>query len=174
MGAAVMPKSVCLITALCFNDKILKDNTIALMEKEYGPIQFELAPLLFSYTNYYGKEMGSNLQKMYLSFKELVDPAQLSGIKHFTNKLELKTATNGDRNINIDPGYIEIPKLILATTKNFSHRIYIGDGIYGDVQLYWQNGSFQVNPWTYPDYQDSRVKSFFETIRNNYFKTLKG
>ena len=174
MGTAVPPKSVCLVAALCFNDHNLKESIVAKMEKEYGAVQFELAPVLFSHTNYYGKEMGAVLEKMYVAFADYIDPACLPRIKHFTNALEQKSAANGNRSINIDPGYIEVPKLVLATTKNFSHRIYIGEHIYGDVQLYWRNGGFQPNPWTYPDYRDSRTIRFFEKVRNTYFDSIKG
>ena len=174
MGAASTPKDVCLIVAMCYNDKSLKDSSITSLEKKYGAIEFDLAPVLFSHTNYYGKEMGETLEKLYFSFKDYIYPGDLADIKNFTNSLELDSALAGKRNVNIDPGYIEVPKLILATTKNFSHRIYIGNKIYGDVQLYWQNGKFNANPWTYPDYKDEKVMHFFEQVRNEYFQMIKG
>ena len=173
MGAAAKPKPVCLIAAICYSNETLKQRSIDCLEKKYGAIDFELAPVLFSYTNYYAKEMGASLKKIYISFCTPIDPGILPSIKHFTNSIESEYAESGSRTVNIDPGYIETPKLILATTKNFSHRIYIGDSIYGDVQLIWQNGRFNVNPWTYPDYADDKVRHFFENVRNNYFHKLK-
>ncbi|HNY92028.1 MAG TPA: DUF4416 family protein, partial [bacterium] len=79
----------------------------------------------------------------------------------------------GRRRVNLDPGYSEAAKLVLATTKNFGHRIYLGQGIYGDVQLFWRKGRFQSNPWTYPDYLEAKSLEFFSALRQDYLKEGK-
>ncbi len=174
MGAIKKPKDVCLIAALCYNKPELKEASLKILQKKYGAVEYITAPVLFSHTAYYAEEMGASLEKIYFSFEKLVDPEQLPDIKLFANSIEEKFSTKGKRNVNIDPGYIETPKLVLATTKNFSHRIYLGKGIYGDVQLFWRNGRFNANPWTYPDYKETDTRLFFEKVRNAYFQRIKG
>lgn len=174
MGKITFPEKVRLISAICYRDTELKDVIVQKLEATFGPINNISTTIDFSLTNYYEDEMGNDLLKSYVSFKELIDPITLPDIKIFTNEIEDEYSQNGNRTINIDPGYIELAKLILATTKNFSHRIYIGKGIYGDVQLYWKGGCFNTNPWTYPDYKINEIKSFFEKIRKEYFEQIKG
>ncbi|MBN1466954.1 DUF4416 family protein [candidate division KSB1 bacterium] len=172
MGEIRFPKDVCLICALCYADEGVKDKAIARLVDAYGPIQFASDRMAFSYTSYYEKEMGRALEKEYLTFSRCMDPAALPAVKTFTNELEKHFAQDSRRTINLDPGYIEAAKLILATTKNYNHRIYIGNGIYGDVQLYWQNGAFHPNPWTYPDYRENTVRQFFAQVRVTYFNHI--
>jgi len=146
---------------------------MALFQENYGPVGDRPEIITFQYTAYYEQEMGPSLKKAYYYFTNFIQPADLPDIKLLTNSIEEKLSTGGRRSVNIDPGYIEVPKLILATTKNFSHRVYIGKGIYGDVQLIWQRGAFQPNPWTYPDYKEEKIRRYFAQIRNNYFKRIK-
>ncbi len=174
MGAITLPQKVRLISAMCYSDSTVKDLALAQCIEHFGPIADMSDSVDFSFTSYYEEEMGSNLKKIYFSFERLIDPINLSEIKIFTNNIEDEYAEHDHRLVNIDPGYIEAAKLILATTKNFSHRVYIGQGIYGDVQLYWKGGGFNFNPWTYPDYKTAYVKSFFEKIRIKYFNQIRG
>ncbi|NIA31425.1 MAG: DUF4416 family protein, partial [Actinobacteria bacterium] len=96
------------------------------------------------------------------------DPMEIVSIKLKSNKIESFFSKDAKRSVNIDPGYIETPKLVLATTKNYGHRIYLGQGIYGDVQLYWRNGVFRTNPWTYPDYREMDTLNFLTKVRKKY------
>lgn len=172
MGTIHLPKKVCLMCAVCYQNTALKDQALDNLQSQYGPVWRISEPLIFSHTHYYEKEMGDDLKKLYAVFEEPIDPINLAKIKISTNALEQRWCEGGRRKINLDPGYIELAKLVLASTKNFSHRIYIGDGIYGDVQLVWQTAHFRANPWTYPDYQEKSVVMFFETIRKEYQKKL--
>jgi hypothetical protein len=174
MGKINLPEKVCFITAVCYSDPNLLDVVLQKMQKQYGPIAESSRVVDFSYTNYYEDEMGSHLEKKYYSFVEHIDPVTLPDIKIYTNSIEDEFTEKSNRLVNIDPGYIELAKLILGTTKNFSHRIYIGKGIYGDVQLFWKGGGFNTNPWTYPDYKSDDIKSFFEAVRMKYFNQLRG
>ncbi|RKY87620.1 phosphoribosylformylglycinamidine cyclo-ligase, partial [candidate division KSB1 bacterium] len=119
------------------------------------------------------KEMGKNLKKRFLSFTELIYPDEITSIKIKTNEIEKKFTEKGKRKVNIDPGYISESKLILATTKNYSHRIYLNNGIYGDLHLIFKNGRFNPQPWTYPDYKEKFNLSFFEKVREKYKDDLK-
>jgi len=173
MGRIRLPEKVCLITAVCYQHEQMKQNVVDRLQSVYGPPAHVSATIDFYHTQYYLKEMGTSLKKQYIAFDTHIDPALLADIKIVTNDLEEQFSDNGKRTVNIDPGYIELAKLILASTKNFSHRIYIGKGIYGDVQLYWKHGQFLTNPWTYPDYKEPQVLDFFTNVRNEYWQTLK-
>lgn len=170
MGVIRYPKKVCLICAVCYQDESLKAEALLHLQALYGPLRSISEARPFGHTQYYRDEMGDDLKKCYVAFAQWIDPAELPNIKCRTNELELQWQQDGRRRINLDPGYIEAAKLVLASTKNFSHRIYIGAGIYGDVQLVWRAGHFCVNPWTYPDYREPETVLFFEQVRNDYWK----
>ena len=171
MGNLKIADNVCLISAVCYNKSIDVDKVLNEVTDLWGPISEKSDIFSFDHTNYYQKEMGENLFKFYCSFEHYIEPMSIVQIKHQSNLIEDKYSIVGKRQINIDPGYIETPKLILATTKNFSHRIYLGEGIYGDVQLIWRGGRFQGNPWTYPDYLEKSTLEFFTPVRNTYLKS---
>jgi hypothetical protein len=101
--------------------------------------------------------MGRPQQKTYLAFEKPIAREELPQYKCFTNELEQQYARNGKRVINCDPGYISRDKLVLASTKDFYHRLYLGQGIFGEVTLHFRKGEFQVFPWTYPDYQNREL-----------------
>lgn len=176
MGKIKYPEPVKLIAGMLFAEEdiftIVKNRLI----NKYGEIDFESPLFPFYYTDYYFKEMGGKLWRKFVSFKNLIDPEKLPGIKIFTNKLESEFLQPGSsrRRINIDPGYIDLSKLVLATTKNFSHRIYIGRGIYAEVTLrYLKNSGFHPWEWTYPDYRSKDYLEVFNLIREKYYQQIK-
>ena len=172
MGQVKIPKKVRLFCALCYTDPIIRDRAIEILENDRGTIIETSQPFDFDYTNYYSAEMGENLKKEFLVFGQLIDPVFITGIKLRTNAIEEELSLNGKRRVNIDPGYLEAAKIVLATTKNFSHRIYIGNGIYGDVQLYYRDGHYNTNEWTYPDYKTVDTITFFDRIRKEYLNII--
>jgi hypothetical protein len=122
----------------------------------------------FNYTTYYEPEMGSPLFRRVFAFKPLISQGDLAVFKLATNQMEHQYSQKGQRRVNIDPGYMLRERFVLASGKNFSHRVYIGSGIYADLTLIYQKGSFQKLPWTYPDYGDDRMLNFLEQVRNKY------
>jgi hypothetical protein len=126
----------------------------------------------FNHTDYYREEMGRNLKKRMISFEKLIKAENLPVIKITANNLEQEFSEDNKRRINLDPGYITPEKLILATTKDYSHRIYLNKGIFGDLHLTWQKHHFQPNSWTYPDYREHFILQFFEMVRENYLAQL--
>ncbi len=170
MGVVKLPAPVCLILAVTYRHTQDAQEALALFVAEAGPVAMAGNPFQFDHTHYYEQEMGTCLTKGFYAFQELIDPAQLVKYKLLSNRIEQDFIVQEKRRVNLDPGYLEAAKLVLATTKNFGHRIYLNDGIYGDVQLFWRKGQFQCNPWTYPDYQDPRSLSFFTLVRENYMK----
>jgi hypothetical protein len=170
MGQIRLPAPVWLILALSYKSNEEAEQALHWFEEKAGPVADRSEIIRFDHTHYYDEEMGSDLNKRFYAFLHPIDPADLASFKLFSNEIEDRLSQEGRRHVNLDPGYLEAAKLILATTKNFSHRIYLAQGIYGDVQLFWRHGCFQFNPWTYPDYKDDRVLLFFTRIRGAYLQ----
>jgi hypothetical protein len=144
------------------------------VDRQYGPVDFLSESLPFDFTVYYEREMGQKLRRRLAGFGPLIAPEQLPGIKLWTNALELKFLNERQgRRVNIDPGYLAASKFILATGKDYSHRIYIGQGIYGDLTLWFQKGGFIPLPWTYPDYGSQPLIGLISLLRKRYLWQLK-
>ncbi|MFW6120202.1 MAG: DUF4416 family protein [Petrotogales bacterium] len=141
------------------------------MEKRFGPIDYISKTLDFDkYTLYYNEEMGYKLQGKLLSFKRLIHPSELAEIKLLTNKMELEFQVDGSRKINIDPGFIQHAQFVLASTKHWANRIYIGRGIYAEVTLMYVHGEFKEVDYTYPNYRDREYKEELTSIRELYLE----
>ncbi|MCD4783603.1 MAG: DUF4416 family protein [Candidatus Eremiobacteraeota bacterium] len=152
-------------------------KAIGILEKKYGGFDIISKTIPFDFTNYYEEEMGKELLRKFVSMKKLMHPVILPDVKIFTNEIERKFGNIENdklfRKINLDPGYVSLPKVVLATTKNFSHRIYIRDGIYAEVTLYRAGGKFHSWSWTYPDYKTDFYKDFFTRVREKYMEQLQ-
>jgi hypothetical protein len=174
MGHARSPKPVKLIvSAFAPSDELLREAKEAL-EAEWGAVDFESELLPFDHTPYYEREFGSNLVRRVWSFSALVDPGDLAAIKLRTNELERRwLSAEADRQVNLDSGYVSMAKLVLATTKNHGHRVYVGEGIYAEVTLQYRDGAFRPWPWTYPDYATRLYCALFEGIRQRYVSQLR-
>jgi hypothetical protein len=141
-----------------------------------GPIDTRSESFPFDFTNYYDEEMGTPICRIFFSFAELIDPAEIGRIKEKTNALESEFAARYSevrRPVNLDPGYLEQSKIVLASTKNFFHRILVSGGIYAEVTLHYQNRGWQSFPWTFPDYKSGRYHEFFTALRILYREQLK-
>lgn len=123
--------------------------------REFGPMDY-LSPLLDfgKYTLYYDKEMGSGIVGKLISFERLIHPSLLASIKIKTNEIEQRYAVDGKRRFNLDPGYVHHMQFVLATTKMWPHRIYIGQGIYAEPTLMYINGRWKDYDFTYPNYKE--------------------
>jgi len=143
------------------------------LTERFGTIDLISSWLPFDYTRYYAGEMGSPLWRRIMAFKSLIDQESLASVKLATNKLENKFAAENGRRINIDPGYLLQERFVLASGKNFTHRIYLQRGIYADLTLIYQNKALRPLPWTYPDYADPEIIGFLTMARNKYRIDLK-
>jgi len=154
---------------------LLKDIEIPL-QKRFGKIDLTSEVIPFNFTNYYEKEMGANILRKFICFKDLINPDEISSIKIWTNELEDNYRHNEKydivRPINLDPGYINQSKLILASTKDYYHRIYLQDGILAEVTLFYQDERFKNLPWTFPDYQTEEYKNYFTKVRCLYAEDI--
>ena len=167
------PKPAKLVTGIFLNDKGLLEPLVKELIKRLGPVDIISRWFSFDYTSYYEPEMGSPLFRRMLAFKTLIEQTDLSQIKIFTNEIELRYSKNGKRAVNIDPGYMLYERFVLATGKNYTHRIYIGNNIYADLTLIYQEGGFKKLPWTYPDYADEKMLSYLKNVRDKYIADMR-
>ncbi len=147
-------------------------------ERAWGPIALASPAFPFVQTEYYGPTMGAGLQKVFWAFEQLFDPGRLADIKLQTNAWEQEYAALGKhaepRPLNLDPGYIDLGKLVLASTKDHAHRVYLNQGIYAEVTLQFQRTTgWQENPWTFPDYRTSEVKAFLTECREYLYRRVR-
>jgi hypothetical protein len=154
------------------------ESTLKLVEPLLGPADLSSDPESFDFTDYYRREMGEGLWRQYHSFTRFIPPGSLAALKKTTMQLERKTAatTDGDglkRRLNLDPGYLTGDQLVLATTKPARYRIYLNDGIYGDLELYYEKGSFHPYEWTYPDYRHPDAIAFFNRVRSSFMEQTR-
>ncbi len=173
MGITKKPQLVKLIVGLISSHLNLFSTVQGELVGLFGPVDLESSLIPFSFTNYYSSELGPNLQRKFLSFARLIEPQRLAEIKSLTNEMEVRfQRQNNKRGMNIDPGYLETGKLILATTKNQQHRIYLGKGIYAEVTLRFRREKFEPWEWTYPDYRSKIYIDFFTKARETHLKQL--
>jgi Domain of unknown function (DUF4416) len=174
MGNAKPHVPVKLFAAITYASTVERDNLLTGIAGLLAKIEFKSEVFNFSqFTDYYQDEMGLDLFKQIVVFAGTIAPEALPGIKLSTNEFEQKNLRHGNRLVNIDPGYVTSAKVLLATTKDYSHRIYLGQGIYGDVHLCYKQQAFQIQPWTYPDYRQPQILDFFNQVRNEYLRQLK-
>jgi hypothetical protein len=167
------PKPAKLVIGVFGKNKKLIEPLALELASLFGPVDLASSWMVFNYTNYYEPEMGSALARRMFAFKQLIDQGGLAKIKIATNQIEQTYSAAGKRQVNIDPGYLLQERFVLASGKNFSHRIYIGLGVYADLTLIYQKGSFQKLPWTYPDYADQAMICFLKQVRRKYVLDLK-
>ncbi len=166
-------KLVKLVIGMFTNRLELFQEALKALEKRFGPVDYESPLLPFAKTDYYEEEFGKDLKRKFYSFKRLIKAEDLLRIKIFTNNLEKKFSKEENRLFNLDPGYLAPAKLVLATTKDYQHRIYYGKGIYGEVTLRYKKGSFIPWEWTYPDYRTKEYIEIFNHIRKIYMEQLR-
>ncbi len=127
----------------------------------------------FTATEYYHREMGPDLGRRLVAFLHLADPAHLARWKQFTNDVEKAFSLGGRRLVNLDPGYVAAGRVVLATGKDYTHRLYLEQGIYGDLTLIYSQGGYQALPWSYPDYAAGEMTALMALIRRKYLWQLQ-
>lgn len=173
MSTPVPPDPAKLVIGIFTARKELLEPVAADLAARFGPADLVSRWLDFDFTTYYNAEFGSPLYRRMFSFQRLIRQDELAGIKQITNQIENAYTRDGKRAVNIDPGYMLRERFVLATGKNFTHRIYIGEGIYADLTLLYYDKAFQSLPWTYPDYADGAMQSFLIQVRNRYIIDVK-
>jgi hypothetical protein len=154
-------------------DKI-NNSVLPILKKEFSVEEIDLQSEIinFDFSNYYNEEMGEELYRYWISFSPSVQLSEVYKLKILSNEIEKKyfSDDNGNRKVNLDPGYVDGSKLVLFSTKNYSHRVYIGEGIFAEVTLLYKHKQFHILEWTYPDYKTSTAIEFFSKVREVYNK----
>ena len=171
------PQPVKLIIGILAANETALAAAVKAISKSFGVIDLTSDVWPFTQTDYYKDELGSNALRQFVSIENLIDPGKLAQIKHDTNSLEQQLADSLKlslpRPVNLDPGIIEPSKLILASTKNFSHRIYIGNKMFAEVTLMYEKGRWRHFEYTFPDYRQSCYQNFLTKVRCRLMEQLK-
>jgi hypothetical protein len=171
------PKPVKLIVGILASDERCLTAARESLSSALGAMDLASAIWTFDQTDYYAEQIGPHILRQFVSIEQLIDPGQLAQIKHRTNAIEPQLAASlampFPRPVNLDPGTIEPSKLVLATTKNYAHRIYIGNRMYAEVTLIFDKGQWRPLPYTYPDYHRQEYFDFFSTVRTRLVQQLR-
>ncbi|MBP7867603.1 MAG: DUF4416 family protein [Acidobacteria bacterium] len=177
MGIIGKPADVRFFCGVLLNRDLAWETVRELLERELGAIGEESPAYPFDSTDYYRDETGDRVDRRFVTFRSLAAPDTLADLKIRTNRLEEGLATSlgspWPRPVNLDPGYVEPAKLVLASTKNFYHRVYLRDGIWAEVTLHFQAGAWRTFPWTFPDFAAETYHGFFREIREQYRRELR-
>ncbi len=170
MGAIHEFEQEKLIIGVIYHEASVLEQAMARLTEKFGPYDAVSEEFSFSkeFSTYYDDEIGGEGLRRIYSFERTVDPSRQAEIKEFTNGLEAELSENGLRRINLDPGFINHGRLMLATTKATGFRIPLERGIYTELTLFWARGSWQKLPWTYRDFQSERVQKFITRVREIY------
>jgi hypothetical protein len=168
------PRQVKIFCGIIGRQECISD-VLKLLGREFGEVDCETDIGDFDSTDYYAREMGGDLKRKWVAFGPLRERAYLAQAKHRSVELELRLANAGNRSVNIDPGYVDDAQVVLATTKDYAHRLYIGMGYYAEPTLIYVKGEGGYRPleWTYPDYKTVRALRFFRDVRCEYLRQVK-
>lgn len=167
------PEPAKLVVGVILKETALVDAVAGALQERFGAPDMISPWLPFDFTDYYREEMGGPLKRRIFSFRRLVDQDTLPSIKLETNRIEQRLSLDGRRRVNIDPGLLTFERFVLATGKNYTHRLYLGRGIFGDLTLMFSGGGFKPLPWTYPDYASEPLRGFLHEVRGRYRYDLR-
>ena len=173
MGTINIPPPVQFFASVIFRDSGILSALESALSQAVAPIEEKTGVVSFSQSDYYCPEMGESLLRYFLLFTPLRGRDALAEVKIETNRIEAIHSEDGRRSVNIDPGYIALEQMVLATTKGYTHRIYLGKGIFADLTLAFENGTYHGLPWTYPDYGGQELISLLNGWRERYKRKLR-
>lgn len=168
------PNPVKLFIGVLYSDEGKLEQARRRLVSLYGRTDYQSEPLPFIITKYYEKEMKGEIYRLFLSCGPLISPEEIVRIKLRTNQLEGELALNGKRKVNLDPGYMDYNKVVLASQKYNGQKIYLGSGIYADLTLYYEKGRYQPYPWSFPDFNSGQYNPIFLRIRELYKSQRRG
>lgn len=172
MGKPSAPEPALLFIGILYAKDPYFEQAKRVLIKLFGPLLMETLSFKWDYSDYYKEELGESIMRKFIFFEKLIIPDEIINIKLKTNDIEDLLSVNGKRRVNLDPGYLTKAKLVLATTKNYSHRIYLGKGIYGEVTLIYKDKTFKPHIFTYADYQDPKFLEIFLQARELFAKWI--
>jgi hypothetical protein len=167
MAIPSAPEPVQLFAAVLMGDETLLPPVRERLAEAFGPVDFESGSFPFDVTGYYEPEMGAGLRRRFLTFERLISPEDLARVKLVTNRIEDGFVRDGRRRVNLDPGYMDIYKIVLASAKFQGPKVYVAEGICADLTLYYDRG-WKPFPWGFPDFRDGRYDGVLTEIRRLY------
>ena len=171
MGAIRKKERVILVAGLLLRDEeALRELLEKELERLWGPISHRSEEVDFNFSDFYEKEMGPKLKRQFVAFQEPFYAGGLLQAKLNSNEVEDRLVISGGRRANVDPGYLDLSKVVIASTKDATYRVYMGGGIYSQSMLRYEGGSYHPWAWTYPDYRSEMAISFFNRVRSDYKK----
>ncbi len=168
MSVAEEPIPVKFFTAVLFVRRQEADRARVMLQEHFGPTDYVSPEFPFSCEAYYAEEMGTPIRRIFFSFRELIDPAALRENKWLCHEIEQELACEGKRRVNIDAGYLDYHKVVLASFKGNNQKIYLGRGVYADMNLLYGKGRFSPFPWTFPDFRDNTYEPVLLHMRSLY------
>jgi len=169
----IEPQGVKYFIGALFSDPNILDHAIAQCEMEIGTIDLRSQDFPFDLTTYYNEEMGQPIFRSFISFETLRSPGELAALKILCNNIEKRLAVTGDRKVNLDIGYLDFHKVVLASAKYNGQKIYLDQGIYADPTLIFEGGQFKPLENTFPDFKTGNYADVLADIRNRYKAQLK-
>ena len=170
---ALAPTPVKYFVGILFSQEETLDTALRCMAEKLGPLGLRSADFPFEVTDYYNAEMGSPIQRTFVELTALRDPGELPTLKQLTNEVEAVLAVDGRRKVNLDVGYLDLHKMILASAKYNGQKVYLGEGIYADVTLIYEHKAWHAVENTFPDFKSGDYTAFFDAIRQRYKAQLK-
>jgi len=172
MGRVSKEEAVKYVAGVLYPSDKLFDSVLSLFSSILGDVDFKSREVDFKFTDYYEKEMGRGLKRCFVSFEKRLKPSLLAEVKLKTNDVELRLSADGKRKVNIDPGYLDLSKLVVASTKDATYRICLNNGVFAQGMLYYEHGSFKPWRWAYQDYREGFSIAFFNKVREIYKEQL--
>jgi hypothetical protein len=168
-----LAEPVKLFAGILYSDETLLAQAISLLEKKYGSVDFYSHVFPFEITDYYNAEMGTPIYRIFISFDDLISPSALAEIKLETNRIEMRLAVEDQRRVNLDCGYMDYDKVVLASGKYNGQKIYLDHGIWADLTLHFEKGHFDPYPWSFPDFKSGQYEDVFLEIRRIFKQQRK-
>ncbi|MBI5640122.1 MAG: DUF4416 family protein [Nitrospirae bacterium] len=166
------PEEAILFVGALFSNEDIFNSASQFLTDNFGNILYQSPLMPWDYTDYYMSELQPPIFRSFIFFGSLIDPLVLVEVKHITHAFEVQTSKLKKRMINLDPGYMTLAKVVLGSKKNYSHRMYLGKGVFGEVELFFKDGRFNPFFYTYSDYKDEKFLDIFMLARDHFRKKL--
>jgi len=164
------PDPVKLFVGILYSDTAILTKALEMLQERYGEIDYRSPSFEFDITDYYVPEMGKPIYRLFVSFERFINPKEIARIKVETNTVEDRLAVGGKRKVNLDPGYMDYDKVVLASAKYNGQKIYLDHGIWADLTLHYEKKTFHPYPWSFPDFKQGMYDEVFLEIRKRYRK----
>lgn len=167
------PTPVKLFCGVLFTDKLLLEKAKNILAIKFGKIDYQSELFSFNISEYYRPEMGWPIFRLFWSFEAVINPNEIARIKIVCNEIEDGLSVQENRKVNLDPGYMDYDKVVLASAKYNGQKIYLDLGIYADLTLRYEKGNYYSYPWSFPDFKEGQYNQTFLRIREIYKAQLK-